>query len=181
MKNIIVLISGSGTNLKNLIDKLQKRQINIVKVISSNSEAKGLIYANDANIESVVIQRDNYTKDEFDKLLVNEIEKSNYDLVVLAGFMPILGNIFTSRVKAINLHPSLLPEFKGLNAIKRSYESSKSAGVTVHYVANKVDSGEIIEQKELIKIDNESYESFSRRMHDLEYELLPKSILKILK
>jgi phosphoribosylglycinamide formyltransferase-1 len=100
------------------------------------------------------------------------------NLVVLAGFMRIVSSVFTNVVKAVNIHPSLLPLFKGANAIKESFESGMQvAGVTVHWVTNELDGGPIILQEAIKKDVTDTLESFENKIHDLEYDLFPRAIL----
>ena len=185
-KKIVVLFSGSGTNLKNLIEKIHKKEFNGVKIvisktITNNPTAGGIQFSKEANIPCVIINHKDFaSREEFDKVLVNEIEKEKPDLVVLAGFMRILTKVFTDKIKnAINLHPSLLPLFKGTNAIKRSFDSDmKVGGVTIHWVNEELDGGKIIEQ-ECIKKAND-YETFYKQIRKLEYDLLPRVVKRLL-
>lgn len=111
--------------------------------------------------------------------MVQKIKESGANLTVLAGFMRILSPIFTKNIKAINLHPSLLPLFKGAHAIKESYESDmKVAGVSVHWVSEELDGGMIIAQKAFEK-RNLSFEEFEEKIHSLEHEILPLSVIEI--
>ena len=124
MKKIIVLISGSGSNLQAIIDQIKLNNINasIECVISNKEDAYGLIRAKEANINTQFIDHNNFdSREDFDKELIYEIEKYNPDLVVLAGFMRILSPIITSKLigKIINIHPSLLPKYPGLNTIQK--------------------------------------------------------------
>ncbi len=182
MKRIVVLFSGNGTNLENIAKKLPK-DIKITKAITNNPDAYGIERAKRLGIEVEVIDHKKFSsREDFDKTLVNSIKAAKPHLVVLAGFMRILTPIFTGAVKnAINIHPSLLPCFKGSGAIKRSYESGmRVAGVTIHWVEEELDGGAIIEQ-ECFKRGDESLEEFEEKIHALEYELYPRVIEKILK
>ncbi len=187
LKKLVVLFSGEGTNLENIIKKLHKKEfegkkIEIVKAITNNPHAKGIEKAKNYEIEVEVIDHRNFSsREEFDEILVKSIKKVNPHLVILAGFMRILSPVFTSNIKnAINIHPSLLPLFKGANAIKKSFESQmKVAGVTVHRVSDELDSGEILDQR-CFHRDNESFEEFEKKIHQLEYELYPKVIKNLL-
>jgi len=188
LKRIVILFSGEGTNLENLIKKLHEREfdgfrVEVAKAITNNPDANGIKRAKKCGVEvSVIDHRDFKTREEFDKRLVAEIEKSNPHLTVLAGFMRILTPVFTDRVKAINLHPSILPLFKGANAIKESFSSDmKVAGVSVHFVTSELDSGKIIDQECFKKSEGMSFEDFERRIHQIEYEIFPKAVLKVLK
>lgn len=131
-------------------------------------------------LDTVIVDHKAYnTREEFDTILVQKIKESGVNLTVLAGFMRILSPVFTKNIKAINLHPSLLPLFKGAHAIKESYESDmKVAGVSVHWVSEELDSGMIIAQKAFEK-RNLSFEEFEEKIHSLEHEILPLSVIEI--
>ncbi|MBN2870320.1 MAG: phosphoribosylglycinamide formyltransferase, partial [Campylobacterales bacterium] len=114
--------------------------------------------------------------------LVELIGQYDPDLVVLSGFMRILTPVFTSRVRSINLHPALLPAFKGARAIERSFESDeKICGVSVHWVTDELDGGEVIMQKSFPKSDDETLESFTAKIRAIEHEILPLSVIQLLK
>ena len=183
---LAVLFSGNGSNLENILEKLHKKTINglsyeVVLCITNKKEAFGIQRALKFGLQSLIIEHKNYkNREDFDSILVKEIQKSGADLTILAGFMRILSPVFTKKIRAINLHPSLLPLFKGANAIKESFQSDmKIAGVSVHFVNEELDSGKIIAQAAFEKEENMSYEDFERKIHDLEHELLPKAVMKI--
>jgi len=187
LKKIAVLFSGSGTNLENLLKKLHLKEfgntkLEVVTTISNNPKAKGIEKSRKYGIEPVIVNHKEYqTREEFDAKLVDEIKKSGAELTVLAGFMRFLTPVFTKNIKAINLHPSLLPLFKGGHAIEESYESNmKVGGITVHYVNEELDGGAIIAQKCFEKSDYMSIEKFEQNIHKLEYELLPEVVIKLL-
>lgn len=183
---LAILFSGNGSNLENLLHKLHRKSIGenhfeVVLCLCNNKKAFGIERARKFGLESVIIEHKNFnSRQDFDSELVRAIEKSGADLTILAGFMRILSPIFTQNIKAINLHPSLLPLFKGANAIKESFESDmKVAGVSVHYVNDELDGGQIIAQKAFEKSPQMSFESFEAQIHHLEYELLPETIIKL--
>ncbi len=187
IKKIVVLFSGEGSNLENIIKKLHKKSFGldsyeVVAGITNKKEAKGIQICKKHNIPSYVIEHKNYTsREEFDTKLVEIINSFHPHLTVLAGFMRILTPIFTKNIKAINLHPSLLPLFKGTNAIEKSfYSDMKVGGVSIHYVSKELDSGEIIAQECFKKDEDETLESFAKKIKSLEYKLLPQAIIKIL-
>ncbi len=187
-KKIVILFSGEGTNLENIITKLHKKEINstvyeVTGTICNKEEANGIKRCKKYDIPVHIIEHKKFnSREEFDKELVKQIEKFNPDITVLAGFMRILTSTFTKNIKAINLHPSLLPLFKGENAIQRSFESDmKIGGVSVHFVSDELDGGEIILQQCFQKKDNETFENFQKNIKEMEFELLPKAIVKILK
>ena len=187
IKKIAVLFSGSGTNLENLLEKLHQKEfgemkIEVVKTICNNPNAKGIQRSRKYGIEPVVIDHKLYkSREEFDAILVDEIKKSGVDLTVLAGFMRFLTPIFTKNIEAINLHPSLLPLFKGGHAIEDSYNSNmKVGGITVHFVNEELDGGAIIAQNCFEKRPGMSIEEYEKIIHRLEYKLLPETIISLL-
>ena len=183
MKRIVILFSGEGNNMLRIIEEVQKhKDIEVVATITNKKEAKGIEKLKPFDIAVNVINHKEYnSREEFDQELVNRIEYYKPDLVVLAGFMRILTPVFTANVKSINLHPSMLPLFKGAKAIELSYENpDKVAGISVHWVSEELDGGKVIAQKELKRIEGEEFESFKNRIHLLEYELLPETILELL-
>ena len=181
LKKIAILFSGEGTNLENIISKLHEKAVIVKKAITNNPNAKGIQRAEKYGIEVVIIDSKNFqSREEFDKELVKELKKEELDLVVLAGFMRILTPIFTDNVKAINIHPSLLPLFKGAKAIEKSYQSDmKVAGVTVHEVTSELDGGKILAQ-ECFNRDGMSFDEFEERIHKIEYELYPRVIKNLI-
>ncbi len=189
MKRIVILFSGNGTNLENIIQQLHKKnfdgmEIEVVGAICNKSDAFGLKRAEKFGVQTFVIEHKKFTnREKFDEKLVEQIHSLNTDLVVLAGFMRILSPIFTQNISSvINIHPSILPLFKGEKAMEKSFESPmKIAGVTVHFVNEQLDGGEIISQMAIEKFDDEEFESFQKRMQELEYEIYPKAIIKVLK
>lgn len=187
IKSLVILFSGEGTNLENIIKKLHKKEFNGVGIevalaITNNPNANGIKRAKRYGVDVKIIDHKNFaTREEFDKALVTAIKIVDPNLVVLAGFMRILTPIFTSNIKnAINIHPSLLPLFKGANAIEASFKSQmRVAGVTVHMVSKELDSGKILDQCCFHRGD-ESFEEFKKKIHQLEYKLYPEVIKKIL-
>ncbi len=179
MKKIVVLFSGEGKNLHNIIEKLHGKSCEVSCAITNKSDAPGL---QNLSVKSEVLEHTKFSsREEYDKELVKLIQSYNPDLVVLAGFMRILTPVFTKNIQAINLHPSLLPKYKGGNAIEESFNSGdKECGISVHWVSEELDGGEVIEQISFLRDDNETIESFYKKIKELEYELLPRTILKIL-
>lgn len=183
MKKIVALFSGEGTNLANLIEKIHHKHGLITGAITNNPNAGGIAKAKLANIPVEVCDHKEYaTREDYDKALVEMIQEYDPDLVVLCGFMRILTPTFTSQVKAINLHPSLLPAFKGARAIERSFESDENVcGVSVHWVSDELDGGAIILQKSFTKNANDTLEDFSAKIRKIEHEILPLSVIEVLK
>ena len=180
---VSVFISGKGTNLKSLINfsKCKNSPIKIVLVICDNKNAKGINYAKKNNIKFLFINYKNKKKAE-NKILIN-LKKNNIDLICLAGFMKILSKkiINNYKYRILNIHPSLLPKYKGLNTHNRVIENKeKFTGCTVHLVSSKLDSGKIILQKKVrvLKKDNEI--SLSKKVLKIENLIYPKAIKKFI-
>ena len=184
---IVVLFSGNGSNLENLIKHFHSKVFKDKKIqiipITNRPDAKGIERAKKYGIDTIIIDHKEFkSRESFDAKLVKIIKSFSPSLVVAAGFMRILTPVFTEQIKAINLHPSLLPLFKGANAIEESFKSQmRVCGVTVHWISSKLDSGEIIEQECIKKTKEETLEEFEQKIHNLEYTILPKSIKHILK
>lgn len=167
-----------------IIKKVHKQHnIEVIATITNKKDAKGIEKLAPYNIPVHVIDNKKYdSREEFDSALVNNINYYKPDLVVLAGFMRILTPIFTQNIKSINLHPSMLPHCKGAKAIEQSFSNKDiPAGISVHWVSDELDGGDVIKQKELKRIENEDFDSFKNRIHLLEYELLPSTVIELLK
>lgn len=186
VKNIAVLFSGSGSNLQAILEKVHGKifkdiKINVALLICNNPDAKGIERAKKFGLDTVVINHKDYSsRDEFDKAVVDEINKYSIDLTILAGFMRILTPVFTDNIKAINLHPSILPLFKGAHAINDSfYSDMQVGGVSVHWVSSELDSGQIIAQKTFAR-KAKTLQEWEEKIHKIEHKLLPKTIIEIL-
>lgn len=180
---MLILFSGEGSNMMQIIKKVNSySNIEVVATITNNKEAKGIEKLKPFDIPVNIISHKEFnSREEFDQELVNRINYYKPDLVVLAGFMRILTPVFTQNIKAINLHPSMLPLFKGAKAIEQSFEHPElPAGISVHWVSEELDGGSVIAQKELVRIQDEEFESFKNRIHLLEYELLPQTVIDLL-
>ena len=178
-----VFISGKRSNLNNLIkfSKTKNSPISINLVISNTKKAKGLSYADKFNIKRKVINFQ--IKKYAEKKILSEIKKNNIKLICLAGFMKILSSIFIKKFneKILNIHPSLLPKYKGLNTHERVIKNKeKFSGCTVHFVSEKLDSGKIIMQKKVKITKNENINSLSKKILKQEHKLYPAAIMKIL-
>jgi phosphoribosylglycinamide formyltransferase-1 len=182
MKKIAVLFSGEGTNLQNLIDTLHYKECIIACAITNKADAKGIVRAQNAGIPVEIVEHQDFaSREAFDQKLVDIIESYDIDLSIMAGFMRILTPVFTSQIKALNVHPSLLPLFKGARAIERSFESDEpTAGASVHYVTEELDGGEVIWQKSFQKNASDTLETFESKIHAVEYEILPQAIRNVL-
>jgi phosphoribosylglycinamide formyltransferase-1 len=181
--NIAVFISGTGTNFKNLIQYSLKKQskFNIKLVVSNNLNAKGLAYANKFKIKKKIINYKDLTNSEIS--ILDYLNKENIKIICLAGFMRILTANFIKKFKGkiINIHPSLLPKYKGLNTHQRALDNKeKYSGCTVHYVNSKLDAGKIILQNKVKIFKNDTSEKLSKRILKQEYLLYPKTLEKII-
>jgi len=180
-KNSCVFISGAGSNLKVLIKNSREYNfpINISYIISSSPRAKGLIFARLYKIPYRVV---NLNCNKSFELLLNELKKRKISLICLAGYMKILNKKFISRYnkKIINIHPSLLPKYKGLNTFKRTLESKeKQTGCTVHYVNNKLDSGKIIIQKSVAISSSDNVETLKNKIQQKEYRAYSEAVIRV--
>ena len=176
-----VFISGRGSNLKNLIrfSNTERSPISI-NLVLSDKKAIGLKYATRHKIEKQIINFKNKKIAE-NKILVN-LKKKNIEFICLAGFMKILSKNFIKKFKKkiINIHPSYLPKYKGLNTSKRALKNKeKFSGCTVHYVSSRLDSGKIILQKKTSISKNETENSLNKKIIKQEHKLYPAAILKI--
>lgn len=187
VKKIAVLFSGSGSNLQSILDKLHGKifddiKIEVVLTLTNKPNAYGIQRAAKFGLISVVIDNKAFvSREEFDKKVVEEIKKSGAELTVLAGFMRILTPFFCDNIKAINLHPSILPLFKGAHAIDESFDSDMQVGgVSVHWVSAELDGGKIIAQQTFQR-ENKTRDEWEAKIHEIEHELLPKTIIQILK
>ena len=177
-----VFISGAGSNLKSLIkfSLLKKSPISIDLIISNNPKSKGLKFAKIFNIKKRIFYFKK--KNSAEKKILSELKKNKIDLICLAGFMKILSKIFIKNFKGkiLNIHPSLLPKFKGLNTHKRAIiNKEKFSGCTVHFVNSKLDSGKIILQKKIKINNNDTPKILAKKILIQEHKLYPKAILKI--
>lgn len=191
--NLAILFSGNGSNMQNLIESLHnetfidsaknKQKITIALTLCNNKDAYGIKRLSAfADIPCVIIEHKAFAdRLSFDKEMIKHIKKYKIDLCVLAGFMRILTPYFINNTKAINIHPSLLPAHKGANAIKDTFNSNdKQGGVSIHWVSNELDSGEIIMQQAISIESSDTLQSFESKIHALEYELYPNAVLKAL-
>ena len=177
-----VFISGTGSNLKNLIlfSKKKLSPISIDLIVSNNPKSKGLVYAKKFKIEKKIF---NFKKRVFDeKKLLKTLKDRKIKVICLAGYMRILSKNFIKifKGKILNIHPSLLPKYKGLNTHKRVLENKeKYTGCTVHFVSSRLDSGKIIIQKRIKIKKKDTPKKIAKRVLMEEHKLYPKAILKI--
>ena len=178
-----VFISGAGSNLKSLIkfSKKNKSPISIEFIFSNNSKAKGLDYATKYTIKKKVLSFKNKILTENN--LLGILKKNNIEIICLAGFMKILSKNFIKKFKGkiLNIHPSLLPKYKGLNTHKRVLNNKeKYSGCTVHFVNARLDSGKIIMQKKVKISKKETVTSLAKKILIQEHKLYPKAIIKVI-
>ena len=180
-KKIAVLFSGTGSNFAHIVNTLHHKEYDIVVALTNNPDAEGIKIAKAASIPLEIIDSKSFeSREAFDEAVVTCLKQYDPELTVLAGFMRILTPIFTEQIKSINLHPSLLPRHKGLNAIQRSYHDEHAyGGVTVHYVTTELDAGEVILQKEVAK-EGLNFEAFDAKVRSAEKEALVEAIRKVL-
>ena len=177
-----VFISGTGSNLKSLIkfSKKKKSPISIDLIISNNPKAKGLKLGKINKIKRKVY---NFKKKyKIENQILSDLKKHKIKMICLAGFMEILSRNFITKFKGkiLNIHPSLLPKYKGLNTHQRALDNNeKYSGCTVHFVNSKLDSGKIILQKKVKISKNETKETLAKKVLIQEHKLYPRSILKI--
>jgi len=179
---VVVLISGEGTNLQTLIDAAAQDEssFSIVAVFSDRADARGLERARNAGIEAHAISPRNFpSREDFDAALADAIDAYAPGLIVLAGFMRILGPAFVRHFagRTLNIHPSLLPKLKGLHTHRRAIEDGeREHGATVHFVTPELDGGPAIIQYRINVEANDSEDSLSARVHTGEYIILPRAV-----
>jgi len=176
---IVVLISGGGTNLQAIIDacKLADYPGSVVGVISNKTDAYGLTRAKDANIETVALSHKDFEdRESYDQALISKIDLFTPDIIVLAGFMRILTPAFVKHYqgKLINIHPSLLPKYQGLNTHQRAIDAGDAEhGVSVHFVTEELDGGPVILQAKVPIFDGDTSDDLAERVHEQEHRIYP--------
>ena len=181
--NTAVFISGTGSNLKSLIkfSNLKKSPISIKMIISNNPKSKGLAFGKIYKIRRKIFNFNKQTKTE--KEILELLKKKKINLICLAGFMRILSKNFIRSFKGqiLNIHPSLLPKYKGLNTHERAIKNKdRYSGCTVHFVTAKLDSGKIIIQKKVKIIKKDTPKTLANKVLAEEHKLYPEAILKII-
>ncbi|HXG82914.1 MAG TPA: phosphoribosylglycinamide formyltransferase [Pyrinomonadaceae bacterium] len=180
-----ILISGRGSNMAAIVEAVKSGQIpnsETAIVISDKAEAKGLQKAKEREIETLVVARKNRTREEHDAEIITELKKRNVELVCLAGYMRLLSPEFIRAFpdRILNIHPSLLPAFKGLGAQKQAIEYGvKFSGCTVHFVDESLDNGAIVAQAIVEVKDSDTAETLAARILEREHALYVESIAKI--
>lgn len=177
-----ILISGRGSNMVALVDAVKSGEIpdsEVAVVISDKLDAPGLAKARERGVETVVIERRGRSREEHDAEIIAELKKRDVDLVCLAGYMRLLSSSFIKAFpnRIINIHPSLLPAFPGLDAQRQAFEAGvKVTGCTVHYVDEELDHGPVILQYEVERLDDDTVESLSSRILEHEHPLYVEAI-----
>ena len=180
--DLVVLISGSGSNLQAIIDAIDSNNlaVSIKAVISNKHDAYGIQRAKNAGINTEILEHKNYPdRNDFDQQLIKIIDKYHPDLLVMAGFMRILSDDFINhfRNKMINIHPSLLPKYKGLHTHKRALEAGeKEHGLTIHYVTSELDSGPILKQVKVPVLTGDTEQTLASRVLEQEHIAYPEVI-----
>ncbi|WP_121958508.1 phosphoribosylglycinamide formyltransferase [Petrotoga sp. 9PWA.NaAc.5.4] len=187
MKEIIILASGNGTNFEAICNYFSdpKKNVKVKLLITDNKKAFVIKRSQKVGIDCWVIDYHSCkSREEYNKKLFALLKSLDFDLIVLAGYMRILPDYIVKyyEKRIVNIHPSLLPNYKGLNAIERSFNNRESyGGITIHYVDEGVDTGEIIFQKNLKILKNWTLEKYEENIHKLEHQYYPQIIEKILK
>ncbi len=176
---IVVLISGSGSNLQAIIDACKNSDYpgEVVGVVSNKADAYGLTRAENAGIANQALSHKDFDcREDYDQALMTEVDKFTPDVVVLAGFMRILTPAFVQyyQGKLINIHPSLLPKYQGLNTHQRAIDAGdKEHGVSVHFVTEELDGGPVILQAKVPVFDGDSSDDLAERVHEQEHRIYP--------
>ena len=183
--DIAVFISGNGSNLKNLIEVSFKRnsKFRIGLIVSSNKKAKGLKYSKKFKIKKLIVNYKNLKTNKSENLILINLKKYKIQLICLAGFMKILSKKFINKFNGeiLNIHPSLLPKYKGLNTHEKAIKNNdKYSGCTVHFVDSKLDSGKIILQKKVKIFKKDDVKSLASKILKQEHLLYPKALSKVL-
>ena len=186
VKNIVILASGSGSNFQAIIDAVNRGDISarISALITNNPGAYALERAKGYGIPSFLIDPLKYSsREEYDDALLELLTGMDPGLIVLAGYMLLLGEQIVTKFKGriINIHPALLPSFKGKHGIRDAFEFGvKVTGVTVHFVDEDMDSGEIITQEAVVVLDDDTLQMLEERIHMVEHRIYPQTIARLL-
>jgi len=176
---IVVLISGSGTNLQAIIDACKSDNFpgEVVGVLSNKADAYGLVRASDENIETIALSHKDFdSRENYDQAMMAKIDRLKPDLIVLAGFMRILTADFVNHFqgKLINIHPSLLPKYQGLNTHQRAIDAGDTQhGVSVHFVTEELDGGPVILQAKVPVFPEDTADDLAKRVHEQEHRIYP--------
>ncbi len=185
MKNIAIFASGNGTNFESLVCACEQGQIQgkVLLMVCDNPQAYVIQRAENHKVDLMVFNPKEYgSKKEYEKEIIKKLEEYKIDWICLAGYMRLIGSTMLEKYegKIINIHPALLPAFKGAHGIRDAYEYGvKVFGVTIHYVDSGMDSGKIIAQRALNYIEGETLEQVEQRIHQIEHELYPEVLKKL--
>lgn len=185
MKNIVILISGRGSNMEAIVRACaaERWKARIAAVVSNRADARGLAFARDAGIETAVVEHAAYaSRDEFDAALATTLDRFAPDVVALAGFMRILTAGFVRRYEGrlVNIHPSLLPQFPGLDTHRRALEAGcRIVGATVHFVTADLDHGPVIDQVSVPVLAGDNEASLAARVLEQEHVLYPRALRRL--
>ena len=185
--NLAILISGRGSNMLNIVEASKHKKIKskVKIVISNNTNSEGIKIAQKLGIKTEIISQKKFLfKKDFEKVLHRSLINQDIDLICLAGFMSILSEDFLQKWenKVINIHPSLLPKYKGLNTHKRALEAKeKFSGCTIHYVSKKLDSGKIIAKKKVKIFKKDTLKKLEKRVLKEENKLYPLVLEKLVR
>ena len=179
---VVALISGRGSNLQAIIDAATRGEleVEIAAVISNRPDAKGIERARSVGITTDVVDHSHYSdREQYDQALIQAIDSHRPDLVILAGFMRILGEAFVDHYsgRMLNIHPSLLPEFRGLHTHERAIEAGKKEhGATVHFVTSELDGGPLIIQARVPVLADDSADTLAARVLEQEHRIYPEAV-----
>lgn len=184
MKKIAIFASGSGSNAKNLLQHAPRfKNLTIEFILTDNENAGVVNYAKELNCPVIIVSKKNLSKKEHEQEILKYLQEHKIEWILLAGYMRILSPEFlehfynhkTKLNQVINIHPSLLPEYKGLNAFERAYKDQRDkSGISIHYVSAGVDDGPLIYQEVFKREQNDSLESFIKKGQALEHKLYPQ-------
>jgi len=178
-KRVVILISGSGTNMLNIAEQCAQERVagEVVAVISNKADAGGLTKAAELGLETAVLAHNDFdSREAYDQALAQLVERFQPDVVVLAGFMRILTAEFAQQFQGriLNVHPSLLPKYKGLHTHQRALENGDSEhGVSIHFVTEELDGGPVVLQAKIPIFDGDTIDDLQERVHEQEYRIYP--------
>jgi formyltetrahydrofolate-dependent phosphoribosylglycinamide formyltransferase len=185
-RTLAVLISGRGSNLKAIIDAIERKQLDatIALVISNRADAPGLDHARKAGLETLVLSHKAYaTREDYDRALIAELKQRNVALVCLAGFMRLFSQVFVDAYagRILNIHPSLLPKYPGLHPQQQALDAgARESGATVHIVNKDLDAGPIVLQRSVPVVEGDTADSLAARILVVEHQLYPEAIALVL-
>lgn len=186
MRKIAIFVSGTGTNMEAIIQAVEKKQLNcnVALIVSDNPQAKALVTAQTHGIQTFSFHPKEYgSKSEFEQEIVRELRNAEVEWLILAGYMRLIGPTLLQEYprKIVNIHPSLLPKYKGKQAIEQAMAAGeKEIGVSIHYVDEGMDTGDIIAQKKIFLDGIETLADVESMIHQIEHQLYPETIGKIM-